>query len=250
MLRIGELAAAAGTTTRTIRHYHSLGLLPEPERRSNGYRVYDTHAVLRLVRIRRLRQLGLSLPEVHDALSGSDEGELRTMLAELVADLERQETALREQRQRLLALLDREQDVALPTALAEILAEIRRLVPHADLVAREGELLELLEATMDPEQFGQLAEWYRQVLADPEHVARGVVLGQRFEALAALDPQHPEVGAVAAEIVALGRENLPCKTAEVTPGPAQPDPVWAAYQATLAPAQRRCLELAEQGYAR
>ena len=50
--------------------------------------------------------------------------------------------------------------------------------------------------------------------------------------------------------MALGRENLPYETTEAAPGPAQPDPVWAAYQATLPPRQRRCLELAEQGYAR
>lgn len=39
-MRIGELAAAVGVTTRTVRHYHHLGLLPEPERLSNGYRNY------------------------------------------------------------------------------------------------------------------------------------------------------------------------------------------------------------------
>ena len=50
MLRIGELAQAAGTTTRAVRHYHALGLLPEPERRPNGYREYDARALVRLVR--------------------------------------------------------------------------------------------------------------------------------------------------------------------------------------------------------
>ncbi|MFD0852085.1 MerR family DNA-binding transcriptional regulator, partial [Actinomadura adrarensis] len=39
-MRIGELAALVGVSTRTVRHYHHLGLLPEPERRANGYREY------------------------------------------------------------------------------------------------------------------------------------------------------------------------------------------------------------------
>ncbi|GAT66905.1 merR family transcriptional regulator [Planomonospora sphaerica] len=43
-MRIGELAALAGVSTRTVRHYHRLGLLPEPERRANGYRVYGLSA--------------------------------------------------------------------------------------------------------------------------------------------------------------------------------------------------------------
>ena len=35
-----ELAGLAGTTVNTIRHYHRLGLLDEPERRYNGYKQY------------------------------------------------------------------------------------------------------------------------------------------------------------------------------------------------------------------
>jgi len=96
MFTIGELASAARTTARTVRQHHAVGLLPEPARRSNGYRQYDIHAVLRLVRIRRLTQLGLSLPEVRHALGGDDEGDLREILTELVADLERQEAAVRD----------------------------------------------------------------------------------------------------------------------------------------------------------
>ncbi len=37
-MRIGEIAALVGLTTRAIRHYHHVGLLPEPARRPNGYR--------------------------------------------------------------------------------------------------------------------------------------------------------------------------------------------------------------------
>ncbi|GAA2088011.1 MerR family transcriptional regulator [Actinomadura alba] len=65
-MRIGELADLAGVTTRTVRHYHHCGLLPEPARRSNGYRVYGLRDALELVRIRRLTELGLSLDEVRD----------------------------------------------------------------------------------------------------------------------------------------------------------------------------------------
>lgn len=39
-MRIGEYAALVGVSTRTVRHYHHLGLLPEPARLSNGYRDY------------------------------------------------------------------------------------------------------------------------------------------------------------------------------------------------------------------
>ena len=248
MFTIGVLASVAGTTTRTVRHYHAVGLLPEPSRRSNGYRQYDVQAVLRLVRIRRLTQLGLSLPEVRQALGGDDELDLREILTELVADLERQEAAVREQRQRLLALLGRDRDLLVPSALVEILEQVRRLVPDQQLVRREGELLELLEATMPPERFDQLTEQYRLALADQQQVADSITTAQRFEALANGAPDDAEVAAVAAGFIALGRELFPQPTAGASAAGSEQDRMWVAYQATLSPAQQRCLELAEQSY--
>lgn len=242
MLRIGELAQAAGTTTRAVRHYHALGLLPEPERRPSGYREYDARALVRLVRIRRLVGLGLSLPEVSDALAGDDDGGLREVLAELVGDLACRERELRAQRERLTALLDREHDLLLPEALAGLVDQLREVAAPPHLVAREQELLELFEATMSPEQFDRLSEVYRSALADPEQVARGLQLSDRFEALAGLDAADPVVADVAR---ALGEHG-----AALVPEGAQDEPgheggaAWTAYLTTLSPAQQRCLELA------
>ncbi|MFF3441930.1 MerR family DNA-binding transcriptional regulator [Streptosporangium sp. NPDC002721] len=47
-----EIARLAGTTLRTVRHYHEIGLLDEPERLSNGYKVYRTEHPVRLLQIR------------------------------------------------------------------------------------------------------------------------------------------------------------------------------------------------------
>ncbi|MGK5631279.1 MerR family transcriptional regulator, partial [Streptomyces sp. URMC 123] len=90
-MRIGELAALGGVTTRAVRHYHHLGLLPEPERRANGYREYGLRDVVELVRLRRLTELGLSLDEVRDVLADDAGRTLPEVLAELDADLARQE---------------------------------------------------------------------------------------------------------------------------------------------------------------
>ncbi|WP_147942349.1 MerR family transcriptional regulator [Microbispora sp. CSR-4] len=53
-MRIGELAALAGVSTRTVRHYHHQGVLLQPPRRVNGYREYGLRDTLRLARARRL----------------------------------------------------------------------------------------------------------------------------------------------------------------------------------------------------
>lgn len=78
-IRIQELAARAGTTTRALRYYEEQGLLPA-ERSANGYRAYGEHHV-RLVReIRSLQAIGFSLddvrPFVECLLEGHEAGDL------------------------------------------------------------------------------------------------------------------------------------------------------------------------------
>ena len=69
LLRIQEVAAALGLTTRTIRYYEELGLL-EPAGRSGGaYRLYDADDIERLRFIKGLRDdAGFSLAEIGQLL--------------------------------------------------------------------------------------------------------------------------------------------------------------------------------------
>ncbi|WP_223692513.1 MerR family transcriptional regulator [Leifsonia poae] len=68
---IQEIARLAGTTSRTLRHYGEIGLLPPSRIGDNGYRYYDRASLVRLQRILLLRGLGLGLPAIADVL-GSD----------------------------------------------------------------------------------------------------------------------------------------------------------------------------------
>ncbi|MGW5132385.1 MerR family transcriptional regulator [Streptomyces sp. NPDC004135] len=61
-MRIGELAARAGTTTRTLRYYEARGLLPA-RRADNGYRTYDECDLKLLEQIRTLQDFGFGLEE-------------------------------------------------------------------------------------------------------------------------------------------------------------------------------------------
>ncbi|MBL7253507.1 helix-turn-helix domain-containing protein [Paractinoplanes lichenicola] len=83
-----ELAELTGTTVNTIRHYHRLGLLPEPERRYNGYKKYGIQDLVRLLRIRRLTDLGVPLARI-GADGGPDPEVLRKADEHLAADIER-----------------------------------------------------------------------------------------------------------------------------------------------------------------
>ncbi|AEH10261.1 MULTISPECIES: MerR family transcriptional regulator [Protofrankia] len=59
-MRIGELARAAGTTTRTLRYYEEQGLL-SPRRAPSGYRLYDSADVTRVDNIRKLLASGFTV---------------------------------------------------------------------------------------------------------------------------------------------------------------------------------------------
>ncbi len=74
-LRIGAVARECGVSIDTIRYYEREGLLPQPRRRPSGYREYDRDAVRRLHFIRRAKDLGFSLEDIHELLSLSGDRE-------------------------------------------------------------------------------------------------------------------------------------------------------------------------------
>ena len=73
-MSIGDLARTAGISTRAVRHYHAVGLLPEPERDSSGYRRYGAMDVIALVRIVRLRNVGMPIPKIAEQLRAETRG--------------------------------------------------------------------------------------------------------------------------------------------------------------------------------
>ncbi|MDX3456238.1 MerR family transcriptional regulator [Streptomyces sp. ME02-8801-2C] len=201
-MRIGEIAALVGVTARAIRHYHHVGLLPEPERRPNGYRAYGVRDAVLLARVRRLTELGLSLDEVRDALADDAGRELTEILEELDADLARQEADIRERRRRLGALLAEPPGATGPVspALAALLAQAPRT--DSPSAAKDREYLTLLDATStgDQEIFALLGT----MVADPAVVD----LYERLDALADAPTDDPRIALLAADLMAAVPEEL------------------------------------------
>ncbi|MFC9581330.1 MerR family transcriptional regulator [Streptomyces yangpuensis] len=196
-MRIGEIAAVVGVTTRAIRHYHHVGLLPEPERRPNGYRAYSVRDAVLLARVRRLTELGLSLDEVRDVLADDAGRDLADVLEELDADLARQEAEIKERRRRLAVLLAAGpgEGEPLSPALAELLARAPRTA--SPTAAKDREHLTLLDV---PGAGGQ--EIYAAlgtVAADPTVLA----LYERLDELADAPVDDPRIPGLAAELVAV-----------------------------------------------
>lgn len=244
-MRIGELAVTVGVTTRTVRHYHHLGLLPEPERRPNGYRDYTLRHAVVLARIRRLTELGLGLTEVRDVLADDAGRDLAEVLEELDADLARQEAAIRERRDRLRALLDREGDLPAEGPVSPELAALLTGMAHgpeSPMAARDREVLALIDTVASPESRRRLMAALGSAFETPAAVARAHEVYALLDALAdADDADDPRVDEAARALADCLPDSLLPET-DLAPG--LDDSFLRALYADVAPAQAEAIRRA------
>ena len=90
LLQIGEFARVTGSNLRTIRYYEELGLLTPASRSAGGFRYYKHSQLDRMVAIKRLQDLGLSLREIAETVIGDGESSGSERLARVRAALTRQ----------------------------------------------------------------------------------------------------------------------------------------------------------------
>ncbi|MEV8037465.1 MerR family transcriptional regulator [Streptomyces sp. NPDC086182] len=194
-MRIGEIAALVGVTSRAVRHYHHIGLLPEPLRRANGYRTYSLRDAVLLARIRRLTELGLTLDEVRDVLMDDAGRELAEVLEELDADLARQEHGIQQRRRVLAGLLagPLTPDAPLSPALVEFLKAAP--VTTSPAAAKDREHLALLESTVG----GDAVYAALRPLAEDPAV---LLMYERLDELDGAAADDPRIAALAAELAA------------------------------------------------
>ncbi|WP_312978916.1 MerR family transcriptional regulator [Corynebacterium sp.] len=196
VLRTREVADLAGTTPRALRHYHSIGLLPDVPRDPNGYRCYGAHDVVRVLRIRQLAASGMPLRRIHTML----EQDLRSqdeLLDDLDRDLAAQAVRIDEQRR--------------------MLAEVRRLSMPV-VRAGAGEQLTSTEqfdqdvwtlVTATGALDGDSAAAVLKALGEGETAARVVALATEFEQLA--EQNHiddADAECLAGQMVAFGESVL------------------------------------------
>ena len=160
MLTIGQLAAYAGVTVRAVRHYHQIGLLPDPERDASGYRRYGAGAVVSLIKIRTLANAGVPLSRISDLLEADEQD-----FAEAVEKIDRH---LRDEIERLeasrkqVARLVAGDSLVLPAEVIPYLDRLREIGVSERVIAGERDGW-ILVAARWPDQ---VREWMPAKLAD------------------------------------------------------------------------------------
>lgn len=195
MLTIGQLAAYAGVTMRAVRHYHQIGLLPEPERDASGYRRYGAKAVVSLIRIRTLANAGVPLSQIGrmldaDAISFAEA--VQRIDGQLRDEIERLETSRKQ-----IAQLAAGDSLALPPEVISYFDRLREIGASQRMVDAERDAWILLAARW-PDHIGEIATGKLAQLDDPQLVRLYRLLSELLENGVDDDPRLVE----AADILA------------------------------------------------
>lgn len=195
MLTIGQLAAYAGVTVRAVRHYHQIGLLPEPDRDASGYRKYGAAAVVALIKIRTLAEAGVPLAQIGRMLEAG--------AADFAEAVDRIDTHLRDEIDRLersrkqIAQLASGDSLVLPPEVVAYLDRLREIGTSERMLAGERDGWILLSARWPD----QVLEWMPGKFAQLED-PRVVRLYQVLSALMATEGTNDPLAVEAADLMA------------------------------------------------
>ncbi|MGW1765781.1 MerR family transcriptional regulator [Streptomyces sp. NPDC002073] len=144
-VKIGDAAAFAGTTPRAVRHYHQIGLLPEPERGGDGRRRYGYEDMVRLLWIRKTAAVGISLDDMRAAFDETRD------IAEILRSLEETLAAREAEIQRQRAAVRRLQAAGNPLGLlSELVADRLGHLPPGALRPSDLDALLVTERVLGP----------------------------------------------------------------------------------------------------
>lgn len=192
MLTIGQLAAYAGVTVRAVRHYHQVGLLPEPERDASGYRRYGATAVVSLIKIRTLANAGVPLSQIAQMLEADS--------ATFAEAVQRIDNHLRDEIERLetsrkrIAQLVAGDSLALPSEVTCYLDRLREMGVSERIVAGERDGW-ILVAARWPEGIREVMAAKHAQLDDPQLVRLYRLLSEILESDVADDDPRLEQAA-------------------------------------------------------
>lgn len=167
------ISELVGITVRTLRYYHQIGLLPEPERTTRGL-VYDETHLLTLLRIKRFSMMSLTLDEIADIIHTPASPRARRILLDLDQALAGRVAEIESQRRVIEECLRDNTPVDVLPRFARHLAALRRLGNYDTTAADKA--LEELAAGYGSEEVARVVD---AVIQDPI-ISRLSVLEERL----------------------------------------------------------------------
>lgn len=213
-IKISDFTKLTGSTLKTIKYYHKIGLLQEPERSPGGYRLYGPAELTRMQLIKRLKSLGLDLKLIKEILGDMHNSRtLQEVLQSLRTELLNEKKTL-EERVAKIELLLSEDEVVLDEntfespsfrMVKEILGQ-DQINQYMQTCPEVYEQQRKLFGILDDFQWGQD---YREILlslaryfkAHPEKYQMALDRAKRLARLDQLSEDDPEVEALARETV-------------------------------------------------
>lgn len=176
-----ELGSLAGVTVRALRHYHQVGVLDEPPRTPNGYRQYDVHDLIRVLRIKRLAALGIALDQMPALLDETDD-EHAGLLEQLDQELGAQIAQLEAQRALIARLQHAKAAPDLPPELAQFFTAYAAAGLSPGMVKVDRDHTVLLAHLVGAQGLPDLVSLYER-LSDPDVVPIVRRITGQFDAL-------------------------------------------------------------------
>jgi DNA-binding transcriptional MerR regulator len=180
---IAEVARMSGVTSRTLRHYDEIGLLPPARIASNGHRYYERAELLRLQQILLMRELGVGLREIRAVLDSQVDqvSVLRDHHGRLLAERDRLDTLARTVRRTIAELEEGEDDtmgtINRPENLFEGFSEQYRAEVDAEARERWPKAWNQSRAAVEGMTPEESEQWQRDVTAQMIRMAEHMVAG-------------------------------------------------------------------------
>lgn len=218
-LKISEFVALTGTTQKTVLYYHKIGLLPEPRRSANGYRLYGAAELSRMQLIGHLKRLGLDLPRIKGVLGGGgDAKDSRETLLSLKRELVQEQQQLAERIAGIERLLAEESPLGQGENLDSVSFQMisgvlgpEKMEDYAktcpDLFSQQQKVFGILDDFQWGEDYDAslkgLADFFR---ANPDSYEKALAFGVRLGKLGETTPEEKEIDDFAREAAAFIRE--------------------------------------------
>lgn len=170
------ISELVGITVRTLRYYHQIGLLPEPERTTKGL-IYDETHLLTLLRIKRFSMMSLTLDEIADIIHTPTSPRARRILLDLDQALADRVGEIESQRRVIEECLRDNTPIDILPRFARHLAALRRLGSYDTSAADKA--LEELASGYGSEAVAKVVD---EVIQDPM-ISRLSALEERLRRL-------------------------------------------------------------------